>query len=170
MKVFGLVVAVLVALTLCVYPLALIDDLYPFLLVPAAAAAAFLLSVVTREWVLVGPGAGLLLLAYVLALGDSGTSLDPLAIVFAAGVLLLLDTLDLIPLLARRPRPGRDVIVGHVRHLTLVLGLGLGIALALVSAAELLGGGPAVLAAAAAFAGLGAVAIALVQARRTLSD
>lgn len=168
MRVFGLVVALLVALTLCLYPLALVDDLYPFLLLPCAAAAAFLLSLLTGEWVLVGPGAGVLLFAYVMALSDSGTSLDPFAIAFAAGVLLLLDVFDLVPLLGRNPRPPRQVLVAHIRHLMLVVGLGTAVALALVAAAGLIGGGPALLAAPAAFAGLAAVVIAVAQARRSI--
>ena len=168
MRILGSLVASLIALALCLYPLTLVEDLYPLLLLPSGAALAFLLSLITGEWVLVGPGGGLLILAYALALGEGRISFDPFVVIVAAGLLVLLDTLDLIPLLGRRPPPKKDVVGVHTGHMALALVIGSFVTLAMVIAARVLNGGPPALALPAALASLGAVMGALVLARRSV--
>ena len=168
MRVSAYALAALVALALALYPLTLVDELHPYLFLAALAGAAFLLSLLTRDWVLVGPGAGVLLLVYALALRDAQVSFDPLVVVLAIGALVLLETFDLIPLLGRRPSPEKEVVVAHVRHSAIAVALGWSVCVVVLVAARLVGGGPAVLAAPAAFAALGAVITTVALARRSI--
>ena len=161
MKKFAYVIAGLGIAALCLYPISFVDDVYPFLLLPALAAVAFALSLASNDWVLVGPGTAVLILAY--AIGLRGY--DPLVPVFAVGLFLLLEAVDLVPVLRRRPAPERDVVVAHARHAVGVAALAATVCVAAVVAGRLVTGGPAPLAAVAGICALAATVIVVVLAR-----
>lgn len=162
MKAFAYVIAGLAIAALCLYPISLVEDVYPFLLLPALAAVAFGLSLLSTDWVLVGPGTAVLILAYAIAL----RGYDPLVPVFAVGLFVLLEAIDLAPVLRRRPPPERDVIVAHSRHSASVAALAATVCVAAVVAGRLVAGGPAPLAAVAGVCALAATVIVVVLARR----
>ncbi len=168
MRTFAYVAASLGILALTLFPLSVTDDLYPLALLGLAAAAGLAISLVTGEWVLVGPSLGIAILEYALALQDAEVSLDRFVVAFALGALLVAELTDLIPVLGRRPAPERAVVIDHTRHAVVVVAVSLVVCGAVVVAARSIGGGPPELAAVAALCGLGATFIAVMFARRAV--
>lgn len=168
MKTFAYGIGVVTALAITLYPLTLSDDLVPTVYLVALALAAFLLALASNEWVLAGPGAALLIAAYAVALGDAPIVIDRAAPVVGIGALVLLETIDLVTLITRRPAPGRAVVIGHVGHAVVVVLAGAAVSAAVMLAAEVVGGGPAALAVPAALFGVLAIVIAVSLAQRAV--
>lgn len=168
MRTFAYVAASLGIFALTLYPLSVTDDLYPLALLAGAAAVGLGLSLVTGDWVLVGPALGILLLEYALALQDAEVTLDRFVVAFVVGTLLIAELIDLIPVLGRRPPPARTVVTDHVRHILGGAAMSVAVCAAVVVAGRSIGGGPAALAAVAAVCGLVATGIALALAQRAI--
>ncbi|MDQ4144530.1 MAG: hypothetical protein M3198_12445 [Actinomycetota bacterium] len=168
MKAFIYTAGALVALAVTLYPLTLNVELLPLGYLAALAFLAFALALASSEWVLAGPGTAMLVAEYAVALETADVALDRAAPVLAIGVLVLLETIDLITVVSRRPAVGREVIVAHVRHALVVTFVGAAIAGAALLAAQTVGGGPRVLVALAAASGVVAVTIAVTLAHRAV--
>ena len=168
MRSFAYVAAALGVFAMTLYPLSLADDVYPLSLLAVAAAVGLALSLINREWVLVGPALGILILGYAVALQDAEVTLDRFVVAFAVGTLLVAELIDVIPLLGRRPRPERAVVIDHTRHILGVTAMSLVVCAAVVVAARSVTGGPAVLAVLAAVCGLVATFIAVMLAQRAV--
>ena len=168
MKVFAHIVGALSALVVTLYPLTLHDELVPIVYLAGLALIGFALALLSNEWVLAGPGAAALTAEYAVALEGNTTSFDQAAPVLAIGALVVLETIDLITVITRRPAPARAVIVAHVRHVVVVILIGTAVSAAVMLAAQTAGGGPAPLAALAALCGLLAIVIAVALAYRSV--
>ena len=168
MKTFAYVAASLGVFALTLYPLSITDDLYPLGVLALAAAVGFALSLVTREWVLVGPALGILILEYALALQHGQVTFDRFVVAFAVGALIVPELIDLAPVLGRRPPPERAVVIDHARHVLAAAAMSVVVCAAVVIAAQSVGGGPPALAAVAAACGLVATFITVALARRAV--
>ena len=168
MKAFTYGIGVVGALAVTLYPLTLSAEMMPTAFLAGLAFVGFLLALVSNEWVLAGPGAAVLFVEYAAALDNGDVAVDAVAPLVGVGALIVLETIDLITLIARRPSPPRAVIVGHVRHALIVVFAGTAVAAAVVLAAQVVGGGPSGLAGVAAASGLLAIVIAVVLAHRAV--
>ena len=168
MKAFTYAIGVVGALVVTLYPLTLSDELMPTAVLAGLAFVAFLLALVSNEWVLAGPGAAVLFVEYAAALANGNVVVDGIAPLVGIGALIVLETIDFITLIARRPSPPRTVVVGHVRHALLVVFGGAAVAAAVMLAAQVVGGGPSGLAGVAAASGLLAIVIAVALANRAV--
>ena len=68
----------LLAVALALYPLVLVRDIYPLVLLAGLALLAFGLALASREWVIAGPGMGVLIGEYAIALSAGNVALDEL--------------------------------------------------------------------------------------------
>ena len=167
MKPFTYVVGGLCAVVVCLYPLTLEERIAPLVYIAGLALTAFALALISNEWVLAGPGAALLITEYAIAL-DGAARVDYAAPLLAVGVFVVLEAIDLLALITRRPAPERSVVAGHVRHVLAVIVAGAAVAAAVLLAARVVGGGPEGLAAVAAVCGLLAIVIAVSLAHRAV--
>lgn len=168
MKGFTYAIGGLGAPAVTLYPLTLVDDITPTAYLAAIALVAFVLALGSNEWVLAGPGAAALFAEYAVALGRAEIAVDRVAPLVGIATLVVLETVDLVTVIARRPTPPREVIVGHVRHSVVVVFAGWAVSAAVMLAAQVVGGGPSVLAAPAALFGLLAIVIAVTLAARAV--
>ncbi len=170
MKAFTYGIGALGALAVTLYPLTLTDVPVPTAYLVGLALLAFVLALVSNEWVLAGPGAAVLFAGYAVALANGNVAIDGLAPLVGVGALVVLETIDLITLISRRPAPPKDVVVGNVRHALVVVFAGIAVSAAVMLAARVVGGGPSALAGLAAASGLLAIVIAVVLAHRAVGD
>jgi hypothetical protein len=164
------IAAFLLAGALALYPMTLVNDIYPLALLAGLAFAAFILALLSVEWVLAGPGMGILMIEYAVALSMNGAAVDRFIPVAAVAAFLLLEIIDLVSVLARTPVPEREVVANHVRHIVLTAAVGGSVTAAMLLAAEIVTGGPAPLAGVAAACGLGAMIITVVLTRRAVHE
>lgn len=167
MKTFTYVVGGLTAVVACLYPLTIEEKIVPLAYIAGLALTAFVLALVSNEWVLAGPGAALLITEYAIAL-DGAARVDYAAPLLALGAFVVLEAIDLITLITRRPAPERGVVVGHVGHMLGVTLAGAAVAGAVLLAARVIAGGPEGLAGVAAVCGLLAIVIAVSLAHRAI--
>lgn len=158
----------LLAAALALYPLVLVDDVYPLILLGGLAMTAFALSLLSGDWVLAGPGMGMLLGEYAIALRTASIEVDELVPALALAAFVLMELLDLSRLLARRPAPDKDVIKQRVAHIVASSLMAGAVCTAVLLAARAIRGGPAEFIAVAAAAGLMALVLAGLLARRAV--
>ena len=158
----------LLAAALALYPLVLVADVYPLILLGGLALTAFALSLLSGDWVLAGPGMGMLLGEYAIALRTASVDVDELVPALAVAALVLLELLDLSRLLARRPAPEKEVIKQRVAHIVASTVMAGAVCTAVLLAAQAIQGGPPEFIALAAAAGLIALVLAGLLARRAV--
>jgi hypothetical protein len=159
--------ALLLALTLALYPMDLAETITPLGIIGGLGVAAVALALLTSQWVLAGPGVGLIVIEYAIALVLRDGPIDLFSPLYGAGCLLLLELIDLT-LVMHRPQSERGVVVGHARHAVSIVAVAILVAVAALLAGALLPGHHLLLIAASA-CGLGALSVAVAIAHRALA-
>lgn len=162
------VAAGLLAAAIALRPIELAADAMPYAVVGGLGVVAFALALYTREWVLSGPGAALLIASYLVSLSTVDAGIDPAAPVLAVACVILLELVDL-SLLLSEPAPHRKVLVRHGRYLVVVITGGGVLAATTWAGGGLITGSSIPLLLAAAVAGVGALAISVGVIRRSLA-
>ena len=168
MKTMAFIGSALLAIALALYPLALVPDIYPLVLLGGLALLAFSLALLSREWILAGPGMAVLVGEYAIALNAGAVGVDVLVPALAVAAFVLMELLDLAELLGRRPAPPKDVVRPRVGHIAAASFIGGAVSTAVLLAARAVTGGPPQLIAVAAIAGLVALVIAASLSRRAI--
>lgn len=168
MRTATIVGAALFAVALALYPLTLVADPYPLLLLGVLATVAFALALLSAEWILAGPAMGILMGEYAIALRSAELSIDELIPAMAVAALVLMEMIDLTGLLGRHPRPEKEVVKNRVRHIVATALMAGAVSTAVLLAARVIQGGPAQLIVPAAAAGLIALVVAGTLAQRAV--
>ena len=158
----------LLAIALALYPLALVRDIYPLVLLAGLALLAFGLAIASREWILAGPGMGVLMGEYAIALSAGNVAIDELVPALAVAAFALMELIDLAGVLGRHPAPPRQVVRLRVAHIVAASMIGGVVSLAVLLAARAVTGGPPQLIGVAGIAGLIALILATRLARRSI--
>ena len=162
------IAAGLLASAIALRPIELTGELMPYALLGGLGVVAFALALYTREWVLSGPGAALLIAEYLLALNTVDAGIDPAAPVLAVAGVILLELVDL-SLLLWGPTPDRKVLVRHGRYLVVVIAGGGVLAVTAWAGGQVLTGSSIPLLLVAALCGVGALALSVGVIRRSLT-
>jgi hypothetical protein len=158
----------LLAVALALYPLALVSDLSPLVWLAGLALLAFAFALLSREWILAGPGMGLLIGEYAIALHTGGVQVDELVPALAVAAFILMELIDLAGVLGRHPSPPREVVRLRAAHTVAAALMGGAVAIAVLLAARAVSGGPPQIVAVSAAAGLIALILAARLARRAI--
>ncbi len=125
---------ILLAAALALHPAALAGPTWGVVVAGGLGVACFVIALLTSEWVLAGPGAVLLLGEYAIALVNERGYVDDMAPLFAVGLFLLMELMDVSLTLARSEHVAPEVVGVRARQLIVVAAAG-----ALASAATLTG-------------------------------
>ena len=158
----------LLAAALALYPLVLVPDVHPLIFLAGLALMSFALALLSGDWILAGPGMGMLLGEYAIALRTGSIEVDELVPALAVAALVLMELIDLSRLLARHPAPEKEVIKQRVAHIVAASLMTGAVCTAVLLAARAVRGGPAEFIALAAAAGLIALVFAGFMARRAV--
>lgn len=158
----------LLAAAIALRPIELAGEAMPYALLGGLGVIAFALALYTREWVLSGPGAALLIAEYLIALSTVDAGIDPVAPVLAVATVVLLELVDL-SLLLSGPTPHRKVLVRHGRYLVVIIAGGGVLAATAWAGGNVITGSSIELLLGAAVGGVGALAIAVGVIRRSLT-
>lgn len=167
MKALVIVAAGLLGAALALYPMAVAGRPYPMLVFGGPALLALALSLIAADWTLVGPGVGLIVIEYAVALSIAEGPIDPFAPVFGAGALLLLELVD-VSAAQRESTEDANVVFAHARNVLLFVAAGAAVAATSLIAARVVRGGSEWSLTLAAACAAGGLLAALASARFAL--